>query len=141
MNPAQMDDTRTSMLIAVHGRDAGKRFEVGEVDPLTMAGYVLRLASALRVPSFDTLQALFSKDDDGKPDGEAIDSILRILQGADPVAVHALITESLVYVRIAPDPQHPEAWRSLMLPQDIRELRTLGDVLLAFIKLNFDTGS
>jgi len=134
------DDTKLDTLTAVHGRDAGKRFEVREVDPLTMAGYVLRLVSALRVPNFETILALFAKDEDGKPEGEAIDAVLRILQGADPLAVHALVTESLAYVRIAPDPQHPEAWRNL-LGTDIRELRTLGDVLVAFIKLNFDTGS
>jgi hypothetical protein len=137
-----IDATKTTTFFAAHGRDAGKHFELREADPLAMAGYVLRLVSALRIPSYETLLAVFARNDDdnGAPGGEAIDAILRILQGADPVAVHALCTEALHYVRIAPDPQHPEAWRTLM-PTDIRELRTLGDVLVAFVKLNFDTGA
>lgn len=134
------DDSKTVDLYGTHARDAGKRFEVREVDPLTMSGYVLRLVSALRVPNFETVQALFARGEDDAPADESINAILRILQGADPVAVHALVSEALQYVRIAPDPQHPEAWRALM-STDIRELRTLGEVLVAFIKLHFDTGS
>ena len=135
-------DTRSATLTAVHGRDAGKLYEVREVDPLTMSGYMLRLASALRVPSFDVILGLLapSEGEDG-PNVEAIDALLRILQGADPQAVHALITEALQYVRVAPDPQHPGAFRALMLPADIRELRTLGEVLRAFVPLHTDTGS
>lgn len=135
------DDNKITTLIGVHARDAGKRFEVREVDPLTMSGYVLRLVSALRVPDFETIQSLLIREEGSEtPSTESIDAVLRILQGADPVAVHALVSEALQYVRIAPDPQHPEAWRNMM-PTDIRELRTLGDVLVAFIKLHFDTGS
>lgn len=137
------DDTKTDTLYAAYGRDTGKRFEVREVDPLTMAGLVLRLVSALRVPSYDALLEVFAArkgaEDAEAMDGEAIDAIMQVLQGSDPVAVHALISESLGYVRIAPDPQHPEAWRALM-PTDIRELRTLGNVLMAFVKLNFEFG-
>lgn len=133
-----LDDIKTTTFYATHDRDAGKHFEVREVDPLTMSGYVLRLVSALRVPNFETIQALFQKGDVEGASEESIDAVLRILQGADPVAVHALVTESLAYVRIAPDPQHPEAWRALM-PTDIRELRTLGDVLATFVKLHFSS--
>lgn len=133
-----LDDIKTTTFYATHDRDAGKHFEVREVDPLTMSGYVLRLVSALRVPNFETIQALFQKGDAEGASEESIDAVLRILQGADPVAVHALVTESLAYVRIAPDPQHPEAWRPLM-STDIRELRTLGDVLATFVKLHFPT--
>lgn len=134
-----MDDTKTTTFFASYGRDAGKRFEVAEVDPLALSGYVLRLLSALRVKSYEALIAALVSKSDG--DGaQAIDAVLQVLQGADPDAVHKLITEALRYVRIAPDPQHPEAWRAL-LSDDIREIRTLGDVLMAFVKLNFDIGT
>ena len=134
-----MDDTKTTTLYAIHGRDDGKRFEIAEVDPLALSGYVLRLLAALKVASYEALLSVLSAK--GENDGLAsIDAILQVLQGANPEAVHALVTESLRYVRIAPDPQHPEAWRAL-LPHDIREIRTLGDILLAFVKLNFDLGA
>jgi hypothetical protein len=132
-----MDDTRTTTFFASHSRDNGKRFEVAEVDPVTLSGYMLRLLAALKVPNYESLLAIFAARDDG---AHAIDAILQVLQGADPNAVHALITEVLRYVRIAPDPQHPEAWRPLQ-HDDIRELRTLGDVLYEFVKLNFDIGA
>lgn len=136
-----MDDTKNTTFFGVHGRDANKRFEISEVDPLSLSGYVLRLLSALKVVSYEALiTALTPKKDDDGSSMEAIDAILQVLQGADPVAVHALVTETLRYVRIAPDPQHPEAWRPL-LSTDIREIRTLGDILLAFVKLNFDPGA
>lgn len=137
------NDTKVTTFFASYGRDSGKHFEVSEVDPLTLSGYVLRLLSALKVASYEALLAILlpKKNEEGSEENmEAIDAILHVLQGADPVAVHALVTESLRYVRIAPDPQHPEAWRAL-LSNDIREIRTLGDILLAFVKLNFDPGA
>lgn len=133
-----MDDIKVTTLYSTHGRDTGKRFEIGEVDPLALSGYVLRLLSALKVPSYEALLAALTPQEGD--DGHAIDAVLQVLQGADPDAVHKLVTEALRYVRIAPDPQHPEAWRGLILPADIREIRTLGDILLAFVKLNFDVG-
>jgi len=135
------DDVKVTTFFANYGRDTNKRFEVNEVDPLALSGYVLRLLSALKVASYEALLTALTSPKakaDGEP-GEAIDAVLQVLQGADPIAVHALVTEALRYVRIAPDPQHPEAWRAL-LPADIREIRTLGDILLAFVKLNFDIG-
>ena len=136
-----MDDSKITTFYAVHGRDANKRFKVSEVDPLALSGYVLRLLSALKVASYEALLTTLAAPG-AQPDGrpiEATDAVLQVLQGADPAAVHALVTEALRYVTIAPDPQHPEAWRPL-LPTDIREIRTLGDILLAFVKLNFDIG-
>lgn len=133
-----MDDIKTTTLYATADRDAGKRFEIREVDPLSLAGYVLRLLSALKVASYEALLAALLPQE-GDESTQAIDAVMQVLQGADPAAVHALITEALRYVRIAPDPQHPEAWRPLM-DSDIREIRTLGDILLAFVKLNFNVG-
>lgn len=137
-----MDDTKTTTLYGTYGRDQAKRFEVSEVDPLALSGYVLRLLSALKVASYEALLLALAPKKEGDPENgaEAIDAVLQVLQGADPDAVHKLITEALRYVRIAPDPQHPEAWRAL-LPTDIREIRTLGDILMAFVKLNFDIGA
>lgn len=128
------DDALTSSIIANTGRDAGKQFTLLEIDPMTKAGYALRFNSALRVDSYQTLI-----DDwrEGAERGEAnVDTIFKTLQGSDPDAVHKLMSELLDYVRISPDPQHPGVNRRL-LPTDIREMRTLGDVLLALVKLNF----
>ena len=61
---------------------------------------------------------------------------MKTMQGADPLVLHTLLNELLDYVRISPDPQHPGVNRKL-LPNDIREMKTLGEVLLALVKLNF----
>ncbi len=135
------DDTRTQTLYGRFGRDAGKTFQVLEIDPLTLTGYALRLNSALRVESFEDLLADW-RDKSAADDGEApIDLIMRVLQGSDPKALHALITELLDYVLVAPDPQHPGALRPLLADKsDIREIRTLGEILMALVKLNFTGG-
>jgi hypothetical protein len=131
---SQLDDALTATLIAATGRDAGKQFTVLEIDPMTKAGYALRFNSALRVDSY---QALLDDWRTGAEAGEAnVDVIFKTLQGSDPDAVHKLMSELLDYVRISPDPQHPGVNRRL-LPTDIREMRTLGDVLLELVKLNF----
>lgn len=130
----QLDDALTSTIYVSNGRDAGKQFTILEIDPMTKAGYALRFNSALRVDSY---QALIDQWREGSERGEAnIDAIMKTLQGSDPVAIHKLVSELLDYVLISPDPQHPGVNRRLM-PNDIREMRTLGDVLLALVKLNF----
>lgn len=130
----QLDDALTSTIVAATGRDAGKQFTMLEIDPMTKAGYALRFNAALRVDSYqgliDDWRASAERDE------QPIDLVLKTLQGADPQAVHTLVSELLDYVRISPDPQHPGVNRKL-LPTDIREMRTLGDVLLALVKLNF----
>lgn len=131
------DDARSATVYGSHGRDVGKSFTLLEIDPLTTAGYALRFNSALRIDSYVDL---INQWKDGEAAGEPpIDAILRTLQGADPKAVHALMTEMLDYVRISPDPQHPGVNRPL-LPNDIRELKTLGEILSALVKLNFTAG-
>lgn len=137
----QSDDALTSTIIAATGRDVGKQFTLLEIDPMTKAGYALRFNSALRVDSYQALidhwRELANKDEaDHDGDGETIDFVMKTLQGSDPQAVHALLNELLDYVLISPDPQHPGVNRKLMRT-DIREMRTLGDVLLALVKLNF----
>lgn len=131
------DDARMHLVHGVHGRDAGKTFHCVEIDPLTLSGFVLRLVTALRVESYEALltQLHGTKGDNSVP----IDAIMKLLQGADPRAVHALIAELLDYVLITPDPKHPGAKRPLM-ENEIRELRTLGDVLMGIAKLNFQFG-
>lgn len=130
----QLDDALTTTFIAATGRDTGKQFTVLEVDPMTKAGYVLRFNAALRIDSY---QALIDQWRDSAEQGEPnIDMIMRTMQGSDPVAIHALLSELLDYVRISPDPQHPGVNRTLM-KDDIREMKTLGEVLLALVKLNF----
>lgn len=128
------DDTRTETLHGKHGRDAGKAFTVVEIAPLACAGYVLRLNSALQITSYETLLADWkAAADEGEP---PIDLIMGALRSSDPAAVHALITELLTYVLISPDPQHPGVNRPLMAT-DIKEMKTLGEVLAAILKLNF----
>lgn len=128
------EDARTLVVVGLHGRDVGKTFHCIEIDPLTLAGFVLRLVSALRVESYMALLAEI-----GLLNGEAdapVDAILKVLQGAEPVALHALLTELLDYVLITPDPKHPGVKRALQ-PNEIREIRTLSDVLIGVAKLNF----
>jgi len=126
------EDTRTLAVPGVHGRDAGKTFHCVEIDPLTLSGFVLRLVSALRVESYEALLEQLNVAKGEVP----IDTIMKLLQGADPRAVHALISELLDYVLITPDPKHPAVRRAL-LENEIREIRTLGDVLMGVAKLNF----
>lgn len=130
----QLEDSLTSSFVASTGRDAGKQFTVLEIDPMTKAGYVLRFNSALRVDSFQTLLDEWREADE--QDKAPIDLIMKTLQGSDAAAVHALLSELLDYVRISPDPQHPGVNRPL-LKTDIREMKTLGEALLALVKLNF----
>lgn len=131
------DDARMHLVHGVHGRDAGKAFHCVEIDPLTLSGYVLRLVTALRVESYEALleQLQSAKGADSVP----LDAIMQLLQGADARAVHSLISELLDYVLITPDPKHPGVKRPL-LQNEIRELRTLGDVLMGVAKLNFQFG-
>jgi len=132
------DDARTLTVPGVHGRDAGKTFWCVEIDPLTLSGFVLRLVSALRVESYEALLGTLT-DSKASADDVPIDAIMKILQGADPHAIHALIAELLDYVLITPDPKHPGVRRAL-LENEIREIRTLGDVLMGVAKLNFSMG-
>lgn len=133
------DDNKTLSIYATKGRDNGKTFIIEEIDPLTCSGYVLRLVAALRVDSFEDMLAEFSgeKGADGATKAP-IDAVMRVLQGADPKAVHALIGELVSgYVMVAPDPQHPGALRRVMV-SDIREMATLGQILVGFARLHFD---
>ena len=132
----QFDDARTETVYGQHGRDVGKQYTILEVDPLTAAGLALRLNSALRIESYEAMMLNWATAADK---GEApIDLILGALRGSDPVAVHALITEALDYVRVSPDPKHPGVNRALLPDRsDIREMKTLGEVLKAWLKLNF----
>jgi hypothetical protein len=134
----QTDDDSAKLLTvhAMYGRDAGKAFQIREINPLSLSGYVLELVSALRVESYEAMMDDFKAA--GEKDGGApIDAVMKVLRGADPKAVHALITELVnTYVSVAPDPKHPGALRPLM-PSDIREIRTLGEILVAFAKLHF----
>lgn len=126
------DDTNETSVLGAHGRDVGKQFFIEEIPPRVFAGYMLRLVAALRVSSYEWLL------EQVRESIVSVDTIMSILQGADPKAVHDLMNELLDgYVRVSPDPQHPGAKRAL-LPDDIRELRTLGDILLALGKMHLD---
>lgn len=128
-------------LTANAGRDAGKNFRIPDIDPLAVAGFALRLVSALKIPDFSTLAQLAAPDaTDGDDSDAKLDALLAVLRGCDPDAVHKLITEVLTYVEIAPDPKHPGAWRPLVTG-DIQELRTLGLVVMTFATSQLSLGS
>lgn len=131
-----MDDTKTLKFTGVNGRDAGKTFQLAEIETTQKASFVLRLVSALKVDSWEDLLERFQARDSTKP---PIDLIMGLLQGSDPAAVEGLMHEALRSVQVAPDPRHPEAFRQLEA-KDIRELATLGDVLVKFVSLNLGTG-
>lgn len=130
------DDSRTRIIDSAAGRDAGKRYRVAEIDPLAMAGYMLRLVAALRTDDIDTLLADYRTAAADTNAGVPVELIMRTLQGCDPRAVHALLTELLAHVEVAVDPKHPEGFRAMMPSGDIREFATLGTVLLALLALN-----
>lgn len=130
-----LDQSHDVIIEGKKGRDAGKRFLIKEVVPVTMAGFVLRLLSALNLAAQDDLFAFLQPSEEG----EDLASIMRLLTGCDPVAVHALINDALTYVDVAADPQHPGMFRRLQ-PDDIREMSTLGDVLGAFARTNLLPG-
>lgn len=131
-----MNETISAMIDASAPRDIGKRFRVNEISPLVLSGYMLRLVAALKGVEYETLVSELreARADTENPDA-ALNVVLRTLSGSDPAAVHALVTDLLTHVDIAADPRHPEGFRPL-LPTDIRELKTLGDVLIALVVLN-----
>lgn len=128
------------------GRDAGKTFLVGEMPPIEMAGFMLRLASALRVPSYEDLfgkladlRSLASSADAAKNGGAALDVVMKLVQGCDAAALQLLIRDILECVQVSPDPKHPAAVRAL-IDGDFREKKTLWDILAAFAQLNAGGG-
>lgn len=133
------------IITATAGQDVGKRYRFVRLNPLTLAGLALRLVGALKIPSFDALRQLSAPADPDapadEPDESKLDALLAILRGCDAAAVHALITEILGHVEVAPDPKHPEAWRPVMVNgDDIQELRTLGAVVMAFAQHRLSLG-
>ena len=132
-----MIDHDEHLVPGVLGKDAGKRFALRQLGPVDAATFMLRLVSALRVDSYELLlERLRASDATQKP---PIDEIMQVLQGCDPDRVASLIREALASMRVAPDPQHPEAFRALTA-EDIGELHTLGELLMAFIRFNFGSG-
>jgi hypothetical protein len=128
-----MSDTELFNVPGV-GRDAGKTFAVPHIDALDFAGYVLRLVAALRVDSYEGLLAEIQASTDA---GDApIDTIMRVLQGSDPQAIHSLIKDVLTHVLISPDPKHPNVNRK-MAGNDILDIKTLGAILQTIAAIHF----
>lgn len=117
------------------GRDAGKTFKIGEVPPVEMTTFILRLLGAIRLDGVDELRALMNPAEGSNE----IDTVLRLLAGCDAMATRQLIIDALGYVTIAPDPQHPGMFRALR-DDDIKELKTLGEVIGAFVRTNITSG-
>lgn len=131
------DDTRATVIYGSVGRDAGKAYRINEVSPFAMSGFVLRLLSAMHLTQPDDLMDLLQP---ATGTGADIKTILCLLSGCDPTAVHALVSDALVHVEVAPDPKHPTAFRRLNVELDIREMATLGDVLGGFARCNLMPG-
>lgn len=127
-----MTDFDNSVTLAgQHGRDAGKTFKLAEVPPVEMATFILRLLGAIRLAGVGELRALM----DPPEDADQLDLVLRLLAGSDAMATRQLIIDALAYVEVAPDPQHPGMFRKLR-DDDIKELKTLGQIIGAFIRTN-----
>lgn len=124
-----------TVLTASADRDSGKRFGVLEVPPVEMATFILRLLGAIRLNGVGELQSLMNPPEDT----DEVDTVLRVLAGCDALATRALMIDALKYVHIAPDLQHPGMFRPLR-DDDIKALKTLGDVLGAFVRANVAPG-
>lgn len=118
-----------------YGRDAGKTFQIREVPPVEMATFILRLLGAIRLSGVDELRALMNPTEGV----DEIDTVLRLLAGCDAMATRQLILDALTFVDVAPDPQHPGMFRTLR-DDDIKELRTLGQVIAGFVRANVMSG-
>lgn len=125
----------TTTLTGEHGRDAGKTYQIREVPPVEMATFILRLLGAIRLSGVDELRALMNPAEGT----DEIETVLRLLAGCDAMATRQLILDALTYVDVAVDPQHPGMFRSLG-GDGIQELRTLGQVIAAFARINVSTG-
>lgn len=125
----------STILTASAARDSGKRFGILEVPPVEMATFILRLLGAIRLNGVGELQTLMNP-----PEGvDEVDAVLRVLAGCDAMATRELMIDALKYVHIAPDVQHPGMWRALR-DDDIKELKTLGDILGGFVRANVTSG-
>lgn len=127
--------TETTTLQGEYGRDAGKQFRIREVPPVEMATFILRLLGAIRLSGVDELRNLMNPVEGA----DEIDTVLRLLAGCDAMATRQLILDALTYVEVAVDPQHPGMFRSLQA-DGIQELRTLGQVIAAFVRTNVMSG-
>lgn len=116
------------------GRDTGKTYRIPRIDALTTAGYVLRLVAALHVDSYEGLLAEIQTSVEAKQ--APIDTIMRVLQGCDPQAIHGLIHDLLSHVLISPDPKFPNANRP-MQGNEIEEIKTLGAILMTLASTHF----
>jgi hypothetical protein len=128
------DVDNTVSLTGQHGRDAGKTFKIAEVPPVEMTTFILRLLGAVRMDGVDELRALMEPAEGV----DQIDVVMRLLAGCDAMAVRQLLLDMLNYVQVAPDPQHPGMFRKLN--DDIRELKTLGEIVGAFVRTNVMSG-
>lgn len=130
-----MSDFDNSVTITgQHGRDAGKTFKIAEVPPVEMTTFILRLLGAVRMDGVDELRVLMEPAEGV----DQIDVVMRLLAGCDAMAVRQLLLDMLNYVQVAPDPQHPGMFRKLN--DDIRELKTLGEIVGAFVRTNVMSG-
>lgn len=129
------DADNTVSLTGQRGRDAGKTFQIAEVPPVEMTTFILRLLGAVRMDGVDELRSLMNPPDDV----DQIDIVLRLLAGCDALAVRQLILDMLTYVQVAPDAQHPGMFRKLR-DDDIKELKTLGEIVGAFVRTQVTPG-
>jgi hypothetical protein len=118
------------------GRDSGKTYRVPRIDALPFAGYVLRLVAALRVDSYEGLLAEIQASVEAQE--TPLDTVMRVLQGSDPAAIHALIKDLLTHVMISPDPKHPGVNRPL-LDGEVVEIKTLGAILQTLAAIHFSS--
>ncbi len=130
-----MDLDNSVTITGQYGRDAGKTYKISEVPPVEMTTFILRLLGAIRLDGVEELRALINPAEGA----DEIDTVLRLLAGCDAMATRQLILDALQYVEVAVDPQHPGMFRQLR-DDGIKELKTLGQVIGAFVRTNVTPG-
>lgn len=132
----QINEDNGTLFSASVGRDNGKQFRIPEIPPTETVTFVLRLLAAVQLSGVDELTDIMngSRSDSETSNAERIASIMRLLSGCDPTKVRSLITDALSYITIAPDPNN-RMFRKLD-ETDIKEMKTLGELLNAFVRIN-----
>lgn len=132
----QINEDNCAMFLATAGRDNGKQFRIPEIPPTETVTFVLRLLAAVQLSGVDELTDIMngSREDTETSNAERIASIMRLLSGCDPTKVRTLITDALSYITIAPDPNN-RMFRKLD-ETDIKEMKTLGELLNKFVRIN-----
>lgn len=132
----QINEDNGELFTATANRDNGKQFRIPEIPPTETVTFVLRLLAAIQLSGVDELTDIMNgnRSDSEATNAERIAAIMRLLSGCDPTKVRALITDALAYMTVAADPNN-RMFRALR-EDDIKEMKTLGELLNKFVRIN-----